>query len=275
MVALPAGRFLMGSPDTEEGRYDNEGPQHPVTLAEGFAAGRYPVTRGEYAVFAVETSRAVAGGCWHRDVGQGSNVEDASKSWLRPGFEQGDDHPAVCVSWQDAHEYVRWLSRKTGRPYRLLTEAEWEYAARAGSTTARPWGEQAEEACAYANVMDRTSTRSAPQPKTQRAAKALPTSHACDDGNAYTSPVGRYRGNAFGLHDMIGNSWEWVEDCWHDTYQKAPADGTAWVTGDCSRRVMRGGGWDLIPRNARSANRDSDSPGSRINYLGFRVARSL
>ena len=109
-----------------------------------------------------------------------------------------------------------------------------------------------------------------------RSRKSLPAaSHSCDDGSAYTSRVSRYRANAFGLYDMIGNTWEWVEDCWNDTYNRAPTDGSGWTAGDCKRRVLRGGGWDVIPRNARAANRDSETSGTGINYLGFRIAKTL
>ena len=141
MVAIAPGGFVMGSPASEEGRYDTEGPQRTVTIARAFAAGRMEVTRGQYAAFASETGRPAQGSCYYFSVAQNKFVnDDPAKDWTSPGFAQADDHPVVCVTWDDAQAYTQWLSRKTGKAYRLLTEAEWEYAARAYSSTARPWG---------------------------------------------------------------------------------------------------------------------------------------
>jgi sulfatase modifying factor 1 len=139
----------------------------------------------------------------------------------------------VCVSWEDASAYVRWLSQKTGKRYRLLTEAEWEYAARADTTTTRFWGDDAHRSCDYANGADVAAAA--------RLSDVSIGAHAlCDDRYAYTAPVGSYRANAFGLHDMLGNVWEWTQDCWNTTYSGAPTDGTAWDAGDCSMRAVRG-----------------------------------
>ena len=270
LVVVAAGKFMMGSPATEAGRFDNEEPQHPVTLGRSFAVGKFPVTRREYAAFARDINLK-AGQCWQKDLAKGETIQSAAITWLKPGFDQDDNHPVVCVSWNDAKAFAQWLSKKTSRDYRLLTEAEWEYVVRAGSTTAQPWGDNPDQACLYANVRDQTMANAATAPQSK---KSFPTHH-CNDGSAYTSPVGRYRANAFGVHDTIGNVWEWVEDCWNDTYQGAPADGSAWTAGQCDRRVLRGGGWDVIPRDTRSANRDSETSGARINYVGFRIARPL
>src|SRR5262245_39594423 len=177
MVAVPAGTFVMGAPDDEVGRFPEEGPTHEVRVAE-FAASRTPITRREYAAFVRATGRADPGDC--------ASMNDAGEwratpglSWRAPGFDQGEDHPVVCVSWDDAQAYVAWLSGRTGRSYSLLSEAEFEYAARAGANTSFPWGDAAGEACAYANGFDLTAKRAHPDWG----------SLDCDDGFAFTAPV--------------------------------------------------------------------------------------
>ncbi len=230
MVVVPAGSFTMGSSSSEPGRLDNEGPQHEVTIGYAFAAGRYPVTRDEYARFVAETGRH-------------------SNEWQKPGFPQSGRDPVVNVSWDDAKAYVGWLSEKAGHTYRLLSEAEYEYAERAGTSTAYWWGDSDADLCRYAN--------------------GLPCNH---DG---TVPVGSYPANAFGLYDMAGNVWEWTEDCWNDRYAGAPDDGTPWTTGDCGRRVLRGGSWNVSPGDFWSAARYRDVTGYHVNFSGFRVARTL
>ena len=275
MVVVPSGSYIMGSPESETGRYENEGPQHPVTIPRPVAAGRFEVTRGQFAAFVADSGYQSQGGnCYYWNSNEGKWVnDDLSKSWRNPGFTQtNDEHPVVCVSWNDAKAYAAWLTRKSGKDYRLLTEAEWEYAARAGSSTARPWGDSANQACAYANVRDQSFVRIVPAPP---GMQWNPGYHECDDNAGYTTKVGSYRANAFGLYDMIGNVWEWTEDCWNKSYAGAPADGSAWLAGDCSRRVGRGGGWFLNPRVARSANRNWVAAGNRNDDLGFRVARAL
>jgi formylglycine-generating enzyme required for sulfatase activity len=175
------------------------------------------------------------------------------------------------VTWNDAKAYAEWLSRKAGHPYRLLSEAEWEYAARAGTIESRPWGDDPTQVCRNANVWDLVARKTIRPPDGRRTSD----SGECDDGYAYTAPVGRYAANRFGLYDMIGNAWEWVEDCWNTSYVGAPADGSAWTQGDCSARVIRGGGWEQDARVARSAARNRDVAADRNNNLGFRVARAL
>ena len=242
MVVVPAGEFMMGSPNNEVGledrHEDREGPQRKVTIASPFGAGKFEVTFAEW-----DACAAAGGGCKHKP-------ED--KEWGR------GRRPVIYVSWEDAKEYVVWLSKKTGGTYRLLTEAEWEYAARAGTTTAFSTG------------------------------RTITADQANFDGN-YTyggSAKGVFRQqtievgslskpNAFGLHDMHGNVWEWVEDCWHDNYQGAPVNGSAWTTGDCGRRVLRGGSWGNLPGDLRSAYRNRYSPDIRYNVIGFRLARTL
>jgi formylglycine-generating enzyme required for sulfatase activity len=157
----------------------------------------------------------------------------------------------VCVSWDDAKAYVAWLSEKTKKAFRLATEAEWEYAARGGGQGARPWGNDPNRACDYANVAD----------KSFKSKYLTTTIHDCDDGFIYTAPVGSKKPNAFGLYDMMGNAWEWNEDCWYANYDGAPKDGSAWTAGDCSQRVSRGGSWGSRPRFVRSALRERSAVG--------------
>ena len=236
MVTVPAGTFVMGSPASEEGRYEGEGPRRLVTIDAPFAVGVYEVTFDEW-----EACRR-DGGC------PGDRPDD--EDWGR------GRRPVINVSWNEAQAYVRWLSRQTGQRYRLLSEAEWEYVARAGTETARYWGESASGQCRYANGHD----PSAP----------------CPDGYEYTAPVGSFAPNAFGLHDVLGNVLEWTEDCWNDSYAGAPTTGSAWQSGDCSRRPLRGGSWNSSPRGLlRSAVRGGNSTGFRGVGLGFRVARTL
>ena len=238
MVVVPAGSFMMGSPESEEGRYDDEGTRHRVTIGSPFSVGVYEVTFAEW------DACVRAGGCG------GYRAED--EGWGR------GSRPVINVSWEDAREYVRWLSRETGEEYRLLTEAEWEYVARAGTQTARYWGESESGQCRYGNGYDRTG-------HAELEFSWDPVS--CSDGYVHTAPVGLFEPNAFGLYDVLGNVWEWTQDCWNDSYSGAPTDGSAWRSGDCSRRVLRGGSWGDAPGNLRSANRIWDSAGDRYNRL--------
>lgn len=293
MVVVPAGGFRMGSPAAESGRAFTEGPVHEVEIRRPFALGRFEVTRGQFAAFVAATGFTGGVGCywWTGDklakddenawrdpawwTGDGW-FPDVKKGWRDPGYRQGDDEPVACVNWADAEAYIDWLGRRAGFAYRLPTAAEWEYAARAGSTAARPWKDEAGGACAHANVHDRAS-RARLGPSWRH--------HDCDDGFARTSSVGRFPANAFGLHDMLGNVWEWTADCWHDDYTGAPADGRAWTAGgDCARRVLRGGSWSALPRQIRFAARIHNTPTTRLwnpngyrsdSGFGFRVARDL
>jgi formylglycine-generating enzyme required for sulfatase activity len=243
MVVVPAGSFLMGSPANEAGRDDDEGPQRTVTIARAFAVGKFEVRFDEWMQCVLEEEcRMVSDESWGRGL-----------------------RPVVNVSWNDAKRYVAWLAKKTGKPYRLLTEAEWEYAARAGSLTARYWGNSELEACQYANVADRTA---------KKKYKDW-TFLDCEDKYAEAAPVGAFRPNGFGLYDMLGNAWEWVEDCYHNSYRDRPVDGSAWMTKECQDRVVRGGGWKFEPHFVRSASRSRGTPEDRGDPLGFRVARTL
>lgn len=261
MVVVPPGRFSMGSPDADTERWsaEREGPVHAVEIARAFAVGRYEITRAQFAVFAMETGFS-ARGCYRWTGTAWTN--DEALDWRNPGYFQGEDEPVVCVSWADAKAYARWLAAKTGKPYRLLSEAEWEYAARAGTTTSRFWGDSADNGCAYANLGDRS----------MRDGLGMTPWADCDDGYVRSAPVGRFLPNAFGLHDMLGNVWEWTEDCWHEGYQGAPTDGSAWTEVDCQRRTNRGAAWNSHPRNVRSSNRGSYAP-LPYESVGFRVAR--
>ena len=264
LVAIPAGEFLMGSPASEEGRDNDEGPQRWVRV-ERFALGRYEVTRGEYAAFAAATGRDGDRCGVLNDEGTGWQWSDRA-SWRSPGFPQTAEDPAVCVSWDDARAYVRWLSGETGRRYRLPSESEWEYAARAGTSTSRYWGEGPSGQCGNANGADAAAKQRFDWNNTV----------SCNDGRVFTAPVGTFAANRFGLFDMLGNVWEWVEDCWHDSYQGAPSDARAWTSGgDCGRRVLRGGSWVSLAENLRSGARGWYAAGSRRGLRGFRVSRTL
>jgi formylglycine-generating enzyme required for sulfatase activity len=212
--------------------------------------GKYEVTRGEYATFVAETGYKVEGPCVVFMVGEGSTTK-GGRTWEDPGFPQTDRHPVACVSWNDAQAYLAWLRGKTGRRFRLPSEAEWEYAARAGTTGLYPWG------------------------------KAIPPDVANCSGclsvwrpfaKMGTLPVGSFPPNAFGLHDMLGNVWEWVGGCGGDDYSGAPTEGAAWEKSICSYREHRGGGWDSDRKELRSAFRSSSSPERRDQGMGFRVA---
>ena len=269
MVDIPDGRFVMGAAAGEEERENLAGefrhrsePSREVSVAR-FAAGRFEVTRGQYRAFARATGRG-SEGCF---MWNGAAYEmDPAKDWRNPGYAQDDAHPVACVSWDDASAYVSWLSRLTGKRYRLLSEAEWEYAARAGTTTMRFWGDNANMSCDHANGADITARQRV------RGAKDWGVAN-CDDGFAYTAPVGSYRANRFGLHDMLGNVWEWTQDCWNANYQGASTDGHAWLAGDCSMRAVRGGSWDDAPAGLRAAYRVGSPTVVRVYGRGFRVAR--
>ncbi len=269
MVAIPAGRFVMGAAPGEEEREGlfedfrrRSEPQHAVSVRPYWMA-KHEVTRGQYRAFVEATGRA-SGGCF---MWTGDDFRmDAAKDWRNPGYPQHDDHPVACVSWEDATAYAAWLARKTGKKYRLPSEAEWEYAARAGTTTTRFWGDDANAACAYANGADLATLSHVPRAPEWTYAR-------CNDGHAYTAPVGSYRPNGFGLHDMLGNVWEWTQDCWNVNYIAAPVDGSAWATGDCFLRTVRGGSWDDQPLGLRAAYRVGSPVVIRVYGRGFRVAK--
>jgi formylglycine-generating enzyme required for sulfatase activity/NAD(P)-dependent dehydrogenase (short-subunit alcohol dehydrogenase family) len=242
MAVLPAGQFLMGSSRAEAdqvGRPANkymvwERPQHTVTIAASLAMAVTPVTRRQYALFAAEAGENVAGA-----------------DWQSPGIQQGDDDPVVKISWAQAQAYAEWLSRKAGHTYRLPSEAEFEYAARGGTTTRYWWGDE------------------------------VGVNHAVCDGcgsswdAVRTAPVGSFAANPFGLSDMIGNIFHWTLDCWNPDYEDAPVDGSPWLSGDCEQHVIRGGSWNLDPRYIRPATRGRDGIDYAGNMVGFRLVRGL
>jgi formylglycine-generating enzyme len=265
MVVIPAGNFEMGSPSTEVGRFEIESLVHHVTISHSFAMGKSAITRGQFAAFVNATNYNAGDKCL---IFSGSSkwLEKDGRNWKNPGYPQDDSHPAVCINWNDAAAYIEWLSRKTGEQYKLPSEAEWEYSARAGTSSSRFWGENADEACGYANVADQTAQAQLPRTETW-------TIHNCTDGYAHTAPVKSFKPNAFGLYDMIGNVWEWVGDGWHDSYNKAPSDGVVWQ-GDM-QSVLRGGSWNAMPQIARMAARNRNEPSDRFDDFGFRVERIL
>ncbi|MEM7404543.1 MAG: SUMF1/EgtB/PvdO family nonheme iron enzyme [Pseudomonadota bacterium] len=242
LIAIPGGSFRMG--DLSGSGDSDEQPVRDVTISAAFAMSRYEVTFDEYELYAREAGVDI------------------------PGDEQWGKgkRPVVNVSWEDAANYAKWLSGQTGFRYRLPSEAEWEYAARAGTVTPRFWGDDADEACNYANVADQTLKDATGYSKPV---------HQCADKFVTTAPVGTFQPNAFGVHDMLGNVWEWTADCWNPSYEGAPADGTAWMAGNCAERAIRGGSWVLFPAAMRSANRLKFKQSRVTKQLGFRLVREL
>jgi formylglycine-generating enzyme required for sulfatase activity len=232
MVVVPAGEFMMGAPPNGSITDILEGPQHKVTIAKPFAIGKFEVTFAEWDVC------VSVGGC------PPEGVQATEIGWGR------GRQPIIYVSWNQAQAYVAWLSKMTGKTYRLLTEAEWEYAARAGTTTVYYWG--AEIGQNNANCRD-----------------------CGDQWTGRPKPVGSFPPNPFGLYDMLGNLWEWVEDCHHISYEGAPIDGSAWTSGDCKHRTSRGGSWVDGPQSSRSTSRGSDFPAASDDGVGFRIGRTM
>jgi formylglycine-generating enzyme required for sulfatase activity len=263
MVMLQAGSFTMGSPPNDANRSDREGPQHRVNIAQPFAVAKFATTVDQFAVFVTETGHDMGPTC--RTLEGGKTEERQGRSWRDPGFTQSGSHPVVCINFGDAKAYVNWLSAKTSKTYRLLTEGEWEFAARAGTSTRYYFGDDEKDICRYGNGADVAAKEGA----------GLRQSAACNDGYTYTAPVGKFLPNAFGLYDMHGNVRQWVEDCFHDSYSGAPTDGSTWTSADCSLHVQRGGAWGYAPTSLRSASRDGIEPTLRRSFTGFRVARTL
>ena len=277
MVVVPAGSFLMGAPPDEPGQRKYENPQQHLAVAS-FTIGETEVTVAQFAAFVTDTQRPTPEGCYtHGDASDDISDFDRAASWRAPAFAQTDQHPVVCVAWQDAKDYAAWLSRKTGQRYRLPSEAEWEYAARGGTTTAFFWGTNADRECRRMNGGDHALARAVANWK-KSLERALSNGDArarlvdCDDGSAFTAPVGSYEANPFGLRDIIGNAWEWVETC---STQAIPSQVHPPAPSSCEYRRTRGGSWDDFPEDLRSATRSRLAPDQRRNDLGFRVARDL
>lgn len=264
MVALPPGEFRMGAEGGEEGR--PEGPVRTVRIAHRFALGRHEVTQAEFARFVEATGRAAPGGC---QVWDGTQWQfPAGADWDDSGYGRPPlpDEPVACVSWEDARDYAAWLAGVTGQPYRLPSEAEWEYAARAGTATRFPWADAADAPCVAGNVYDRSGA----------AANGFDwDSFDCDDGFARVAPVGRFAANAYGLHDLLGNLWEWTADCYVPGYAGAPVDGRPFAREGCERHAVRGGSWITRPGRQHVTFRGRDPPQARYSFFGFRVARDL
>ncbi|MDE2816085.1 MAG: SUMF1/EgtB/PvdO family nonheme iron enzyme [Chloroflexota bacterium] len=277
MIVLPAGEFDMGSGPQDDDRSDWEGPVHRVTVETPIAMGLNEVTVGEFRRFVAHTGHSAGDSCWTFEAESldellqredfstsetqllvlygGHGKDRKERGWRNPGFRQDDEHPAVCVSWDDARAYAKWLSEYTGQSYRLPSEAQWEYAARAGTTTTAYWGDMSSDRCRYANG---------------------PELDACEDGHRHSAPVGAYLPNGFGLYDMLGNAGEWTADCAYASYQGAPVNGAAREGGDCSLRPVRGGAYQVLSEShLRSAARNFIPQGSRAANIGFRVVRSM
>ncbi len=260
MLLIEGGRMVMGCAsgwDSEVGGCrHSEYPSHNVDV-KSFEISQHEVTVGQFKAFVNATQYKTyaeigARGCTYQDKTKPGEpfLIKPEYNWRNPGFAQDDTHPVTCISWHDAQAYIAWLNKETQRQYRLPSEAEWEFAARGGQATAFYWGSSAVSIHEYANTASE------------------------QDGWSYTAPVGNYIANQYSLHDTAGNVWEWVQDCWHETYDGAPKDGSSWET-DChgsKTRTRRGGGWDAIDPGARSAIRSKGSEYDRSNLYGFRIA---
>jgi formylglycine-generating enzyme required for sulfatase activity len=252
MVVVPAGGFTMGAAPNEAVATIPE-DQVRVSIARPFAVGRFAVTRGEFAAFAAATGHGMEGIC-HR---LGVPGRDPQLNWRSPGFAQSDNHPVVCVNWRDAKAYVAWLSLITGKQYRLLSEAEREFVARAGSMTPFWWGSTI--STGQANYDGRI---------------AYADGRTGEWRNS-TVAVDSFIPNAWGLYNVHGNVWEWTEDCWNEKNAGNPGDGTARLSGDCSLRVVRGASFNNAPHTLRAARREREPVASRLVTFGFRVARTF
>lgn len=276
MLTIPAGSFLMGTavedrlidPRTGEPA-TNDGPQHTVSFAQPFAIGRYEVTIGEFAEFVAATGHETVDRCMEFSKPGGFSIRKGI-NWQNTGFLQWPNQPVVCVSYYDAAAYAAWLSEQTGKPYRLPSEAEWEYAARAGATGPYYWGNEAAAACDYANVRSAGADTIS-----KRQVEADKKGFPCDDGFRQSSPVGSFKPNALGLYDMQGNAWEWVADCNHKDYEGAPVDGSAWLEDDgkaCRFGMIRSGSFlNLVERSTVTVRAGRPRSGGATN-MGFRVA---
>jgi formylglycine-generating enzyme required for sulfatase activity len=255
MVVVPAGSFTMGSPEGEPGRAAEREDRVRVEIARPFAVGAFAVTRGEYAAFVAATGHRPDGGCY---IWTGTTWEEhVDRSWRSVNFPQDDRHPVLCVNLQDSRAYVSWLSAKAGKAYRMLSEAEREYAARAGTATPFWWGTSI--STDRANYDGRTAYA--------RGAKG--------EWRQRTLPVGSFSPNPWGLYGVHGNVWDWTEDCWNEANAGNPGDGSPRRSGDCRWRVVRGGAWNYPPGDLRAAHRYWNEPNNRSTVQGLRVARAL
>lgn len=260
-VAVPGGCFQMG--DSFGDGESDERPVHEVCV-DSFTMGKYSVTVGQFRKFVISTGYRTdaenGGGCFTVDAnGHWSKVSSAN--WKNPGFSQTDSHPVVCISWKDATEFSKWLTQQNGKTYRLPTEAEWEYAARGATNGRNFWGDSADDACNYANVRDRTASKT-------RLPRLTP--HDCDDRCVFTAPVGSYRPNPFGLYDMMGNVWQWTGDWYSESYYSVSPRNNPQGAFSGSRRVPRGGSWRSSAEHVRASLR-VHPPSSQTAGVGFRL----
>lgn len=279
MVRIKPGSFVMGASLEEEARHGlsevNRGhslPLHTVTFAKGYSIGAYPVTVAQFRSFVEETGYKASESCFNQRYNDGHYIYENARgySWRAPGFPQGDNYPVVCVSAEDAEAYTGWLSKKTGHKYALPNEAQYEYALRAGTQTSFFWGKDVRdaEACIYSNQPDFAQAREL------KAPSGPEYRFQCDDGYAWTSPVGNYKPNPWGLYDMQGNIWEWTADCYNTDYKGAPADGSTWTTGDCDARPSRGGSYGNAAQSAFAGIRAPRGASYVGHSWGFRVVRN-
>jgi formylglycine-generating enzyme required for sulfatase activity len=266
MVVVPAGRFMMGSPDGEEGRDASEGPQHTVTIPRALAFSKYVVTLAQYKEFMNATGRDAGASCWYYKDEEEKYYPKEGRTFQDPGFSQTNNSPAVCLNLGDAQAYASWLSKKTGKRYRLPSEAEWEYAARAGSKTSRYWGDGTDNQCTYANGADQSYHKKYPRDPG--------FNQSCDDGYTFTSPVGSFKPNQFGLYDMLGDVWQFTQDCLQGQYSELDNNGEP-VLGACEKHVIRGGSWGRGPNDLRSAKRGGMSEEVRGVTNSIRLVREF
>jgi formylglycine-generating enzyme required for sulfatase activity len=294
MVSLPPGRFVMGSTDEDLATVifpealgldvaGWEKPARAMRILHPFALGSREVTVAQYAAFVAANPGRAFTAC------KAPSEHEAKSNWQEPGFPQGPDHPVVCVSWQDAADYAAWLAAETGQPYRLPSEAEWEYAARAGTVTARYYGTDTRLHCRYENGPDLTRSAAGFATPELFSQDGIMPDFVCADGHVHTAPVGSFKANPWGVYDMLGNVREWTADCYHKNLIGVPEDGRAWVLAPAQcgpvdedgyfrgriLRSMRGASFSYAPYGHRAARRgffviDHASPG-----VGFRVARDL
>lgn len=273
MVVIPTGSFQMGAPDGEAGRQDAETPQHEVSVAKGYALSRTSITVGQFRDFVrasgYQPDSVKLGGASVYDESTGAMRDDADAGWQTDyvGHSADSRLPVVNVSWDDAKAYVEWLSQRTGKTYRLPSEAEFEYALRGGTTTRYWWGEGAPT-----SKVENLTGSGDRSPSGRRWSNAFA---GYRDGYWGPAPVMNFAANPFGLYDIDGNVSEWVQDCWHDSYLRAPRDGSAWVNPGCGVRVVRGGSWGSSPDQVRSAYRQGADASVRSGRVGFRVLREL
>jgi formylglycine-generating enzyme len=279
MVAVPAGTFTkgitpereiaFGMPKAQSGR---SMPLTKITFSRGFAMAKTPVTVSQFRMFVEETNYKTAESCVSQFMNDGHFIYEEARgiSWRSPGFSQDDRHPVVCVSAYDAEAYAAWLSKKTGKHYTVPNEAQYEYATLAGATTAFFWGDKRDATgCLYSNQPDLDQGKAmgnvpmGPEYRFQ-----------CSDGYAFTSPVGIYKPNAWGLYDMQGNIWEWTSDCWNDSLNGQPADGSTRTTGDCDARSSRGGSYGNAAFSTYAAIRAPRHASYVGHSWGFRVVRN-